>query len=128
MPQTMQQAENKTAKIVSVLVPLFIIIISVLLWFIADKVPSGHATSFLFHQMPALGFLFIAAPVWLVIVVIGVARQTELMTSNLWPHILLGVLAFACWFAIGVNRYNCQNDVNVSSRYNAYKVEKGWTE
>lgn len=127
MATTMAQADNKTAKIVSVLVPIFIIIVSLIVWFIDADVPTGHATAFLIHQAPALGFILIGAIVWLVIVVIGVAKQTDLITNNLWPHILLGVLFFACWLAIGLNRFNCSQDPNVSFRYHAYAAEKGWT-
>lgn len=124
--KTMADAENKTAKLVAVILPLVVIAITLLVWFIQPTVTSVHATKFLLHEDPAIGFLFIAASVWLVIVVIGVLKQTDLITTNLWPHILLGILAFACWYSIGTTRYNCSEDVNVSARYNAFAAEKGW--
>lgn len=122
----MTQADNKTAKRVAVILPLAVIAISLLVWFIQPTVSSIHATKFLLHQDPWVVLIFIAALVWLFIVVRGVLKQTARMTENLWPHILLGVLAFASWYAIGTTRWNCSGDVNVKARYDTYATDKGW--
>lgn len=125
--KTMADAENKNAKVISVVAPLLVLVITLIVWFIQSDVSSSHALKFLLHEAPAFLILFIIAPIWITITIIGVVRQTDLMTAKLWPHILMITLAFACWMAIGLNRYNCGNDVNVSARYKAFAAEKGWT-
>lgn len=124
---TQAQADNKSYKLKGVLITVFIILITIFVWFIKSDVSAAHALSFTFHQSPVLvALIFAVAILWLVFVVKGVITQTDLMTSFGWPYFVLGIVWFACWAIIGVSRYNCANDVNVKARYDVYAAEKGF--
>jgi hypothetical protein len=123
---TQLQQEEKTAKRLPYWLIPIVVILSLIVWFIREDIPTGYSILFLFHQAPLLIFVPVIAIGWFIIYLIGVTKQWDTFQTRLWPHVLMIGLLFTMWAMIGFNRYQCGNDINVSSRYKTYANGQGW--
>jgi hypothetical protein len=92
-----------------------------------NPVSSSHALSFLIHSS-GVWFLpvLIAAIVLVILTTAGTIGSWFAVMYQKYIWIAAFALIFTVAAAFAYTRNAAAHDVNISARYNQYKVEKGW--